>query len=43
MSEAATEMPKYRCHKEVWALKIKKVLEPLPSGHGLLVFEDDAY
>lgn len=22
---AETEMPKYRCHKEVWALKIKKV------------------
>lgn len=25
MSEAAAEMPRYKCHKEVWALKIKDV------------------
>jgi hypothetical protein len=24
-SEAAAEMPRYKCHKEVWALKIKAV------------------
>lgn len=22
---ASAEMPKYKCHKEVWALKIKKI------------------
>ncbi len=28
MSEgASTEMPRYRCHKEVWALKIKQVVK----------------
>ena len=25
MEDAAREMPRYRCHKEVWALKIKAV------------------
>lgn len=23
--EVTTEMPKYKCHKEVWALKIKQI------------------
>ena len=26
MSEVMIEMPRYRCHKEVWALKIEKVV-----------------
>jgi hypothetical protein len=26
MCEAQVEMPKYRCHKEVWALQIKEVI-----------------
>lgn len=33
--QAMTEMPRYRCHKEVWALKIKTVVaeqEPQFSG-----------
>ncbi|EAA7887208.1 hypothetical protein KSH05_003680 [Salmonella enterica subsp. enterica serovar Anatum] len=25
MSECSLEMPKYQCHKQVWALKIKDV------------------
>jgi hypothetical protein len=25
MSEAASEMPKYQCHKQVWALRIKNI------------------
>jgi hypothetical protein len=25
MNEAMSEMPRYRCHKEVWALKITNV------------------
>lgn len=24
--EASVEMPKYKCHKEVWALKIKEIV-----------------
>lgn len=28
----ATPMPRYRCHKEVWALKIKEVLDPTQAG-----------
>lgn len=26
MEDAQIEMPKYKCHKEVWALKIKKIV-----------------
>lgn len=43
------EMPKYKCHKEVWALKISKVTfdkdesgNPVGSG-ATLEFEDDGY
>lgn len=25
MSEVAAEMPRYKCHKQVWALKIKAI------------------
>lgn len=25
-NEVAAQMPRYRCHKEVWALKIKKIV-----------------
>ena len=42
----AREMPRYRCHKEVWALKIKAIngntITPEESGYAS--FEvDDAY
>ena len=45
---ASTEMPRYKCHKEVWALKIEKVLDPtLPGnetdGSRVLVPEDGNY
>ncbi len=30
---AATEMPRYRCHKEVWALKIAAVEDPIKPGN----------
>ena len=30
---AATEMPRYRCHKEVWALKIAAVEDPTKPGN----------
>ncbi len=31
-----TEMPKYRCHKEVWALKIAKVVPSLTAAKDCL-------
>jgi hypothetical protein len=31
MSEAQVEMPKYKCHKEVWALKIKDIQPNMPN------------
>lgn len=42
MNGPTREMPRYECHKQVWALKIKEVLgdkAPTPT----LVFEDDGY
>ena len=44
MNEGASiEMPRYRCHKEVWALKIAEVTVPTGSGGVELVFEDSRY
>jgi hypothetical protein len=46
-SGTAREMPRYHCHKEVWALKIKAILNPnegIPSednGERILTFSDD--
>ena len=43
---AVMEMPKYQCHKKVWALKIKSVdvaNESRPSGTSILTFENQAY
>lgn len=45
MSEVQCEMPKYQCHKKVWALKIKTKM-PNPetaTGGWFLHFEDDGY
>ena len=42
----STEMPRYRCFKEVWALKIKRidVIEDGPAvSHGLITPTDDGY
>lgn len=42
--EAGSEMPKYRSHKTVWALKIKSAtLTDNPSGTVLIVPEDAGY
>lgn len=35
------EIPKYKCHKEVWALKIKSVT--VAGDRAILSFEDDGY
>lgn len=29
----AKEMPKYQCHKQVWALKIKSLIDPTEPGN----------
>lgn len=38
----ATEMPKYKSHKEVWALKIRSIVLD-ESGSALIAPEDDGY
>ena len=42
MSEAMREMPRYECHKQVWALKIKEVQDNKATSP-TLAFEDDGY
>ena len=37
-----TEMPRYKCHKEVWALKISAIIRDSP-GTTLITPEDDRY
>jgi hypothetical protein len=43
---ASMEMPRYKCHKEVWALKIKEI-KRVPSGNATvthsIVPEDARY
>jgi len=44
LSEASAEMPKYQCHKQVWALKIKSVKQFADeTGDQLLEFENEKY
>lgn len=31
-SGAQVEMPRYQCHKKVWALKIELLVDPTPPG-----------
>ena len=45
---ASMEMPRYKCHKEVWALKIFTITDPTVPGNEsdgsrLLYFADAAY
>lgn len=51
-SVSEIKIPKYKCHKEVWALKIKKVIKDLDAAKGenretdgtvTLIFEDSRY
>lgn len=40
-SNVVMEMPRYKCHKEVWALKIKAI-KPTPEYDGsLIMFPED--
>ena len=47
MSEVDREMPRYKCHKEVWALKIAKIesthsiTETGESATGMMIFPAD--
>jgi hypothetical protein len=51
-TQAARELPRYRCHKEVWALKILDIenrpheagawIKPMDEGYGAF-HVDDAY
>jgi len=42
---ADTEMPRYKCHKEVWALKIKalvhRTLTPADKGFGVVTLSEE--
>jgi len=39
--DVQVEMPRYKCHKEVWALKIKAIVEAAKNPQ--LVFEESGY
>ena len=41
--QASMELPKYKCHKEVWALKIKMIGVNSQDGSGLITPEDKRY
>lgn len=41
MEDAARQMPRYRCHKEVWALEIESV--DTRTGAWVLRFKDHAF
>lgn len=51
-SENQIQMPRYKCHKEIWALKIKEVIKDLDvarrenretDGTVTLIFDDPKY
>ena len=44
--QAQIELPKYNCHKQVWALKIKTINDVTENEDGIgasLVFEEKEY
>lgn len=43
MSENVIELPRYKSHKEVWALKIKEAKVVDSDGGGVISFEDARY
>jgi hypothetical protein len=42
-NNVAMEMPRYTCHKQVWALKIKDVVTNPEDSSALLVVEDKGF
>ncbi|RLA42612.1 MAG: hypothetical protein DRR06_14050 [Gammaproteobacteria bacterium] len=43
MKNAQREMPKYDCHKQVWALKIESINYDTESGQNTIIPADDGY
>jgi hypothetical protein len=43
MITTGREMPKYKCHKEVWALKIKSIVFHPDLGDATIFPEDENY
>ena len=43
MSETARLLPRYKCHKEVWALKIDRIGYVLNDEEVTLHFADEGY
>ncbi len=43
MGDAVREMPKYKSHKTVWALKIKEVMTDAEMSDGTIIPEDAGY
>lgn len=44
--DAQREMPRYKCHKEVWALKIKEIIASETTstdGGAIIVPEEEGY
>jgi len=44
--QAQIELPKYNCHKQVWALKISHINDVVENNDGVvasIVFEEDGY
>ena len=42
MSENQMQMPRYKCHKEVWALKIKEIVDNI-SGDTMIYPVEKSY
>ena len=43
MNEDASEMPRYQCHKKVWALKISAIEDHPGEGFALLKTDEPGY
>ena len=43
MSQVQCEMPRYQCHKKVWAIKIKEIEHDSTNGSAKIVPADDGY
>ena len=44
MTDAQIQMPKYECHKQVWALKIARIAEAKSNDEfATIYFEDGGY
>lgn len=42
-SQVSAEMPKYKCHKEVWALKIAKIDNDCRVGGAMITPADEGF